>query len=41
MNQNYVDYEVYKWEGSYADSFNSGRILTPINRHNFPPTLEE
>jgi hypothetical protein len=41
MNQTYVDHEAYEWEGSYALFLNSGTVLTPKSKHNFPPTLEE
>jgi hypothetical protein len=42
MNQTYVDQEAYEWEGYYAYSIVGGfLVLTPINIHNFSPTLEE
>jgi hypothetical protein len=37
MNQTYADHEV----GGFLYLLNSERVLTPINKHEFPPTLEE
>jgi hypothetical protein len=37
----YVDLVAYEWEGSYAYSSNSGRVLTPTSRPKFPPIIEE
>jgi len=41
MNHTYVNHKVYEWGGLLALLFNKGRVLTPISKHNFPPTVEE
>ncbi len=44
MNQTYVDHEVYEYggeQGVLCLLLDSGRVLTPTSKHNFPSILQE